>query len=75
MAALSKCCRYLGLHIILFLKDANYRRRNSMFRKVCAIAVVFVLILTLAAGCQKAEESDKVKVGFIYVGPAGDKGW
>jgi basic membrane protein A len=46
-----------------------------MFRKVCAIAVVFVLILTLAAGCQKAEESDKVKVGFIYVGPAGDKGW
>ena len=46
-----------------------------MFRKVCSIAVVLVMILMmLATGCTQ-NESENLKVGFIYVGPAGDKGW
>lgn len=46
-----------------------------MFKKFCSIALVAVMILMMfATGCAK-NENEKMKVGFIYVGPAGDKGW
>ncbi|HBN82983.1 MAG TPA: BMP family ABC transporter substrate-binding protein, partial [Clostridiales bacterium] len=54
----------------------NLRRRNSMFRKVCAIALVFIMIfMMLTTGCTQKESEDQIKVGFVYVGPAEDKGW
>ena len=28
-----------------------------------------------ATGCQRASAADKLKVGFIYLGPVGDLGW
>ncbi len=46
-----------------------------MFKKFCSIALVIVMVISiLATGCAK-KENDDVRVGFIYVGPAGDKGW
>lgn len=35
----------------------------------------FALAVTLAAASGTAEAQDKLKVGFIYVGPVGDFGW
>lgn len=46
-----------------------------MFKKFCSIAVVFVMLFSiLATGCSQSGD-ETTKVGFIYVGPAGDKGW
>jgi len=39
------------------------------------VAIAFVLGLT-AVGCSKSgAKSDKIKVGFVYIGPIGDGGW
>lgn len=47
-----------------------------MFKKVCSIALVLVMIsMMFATGCTKSESQEQIKVGFVYVGPAEDKGW
>ena len=37
------------------------------------LSVVFTMLLTLPLSLANADE--KLKVGFIYVGPVGDHGW
>ena len=50
-----------------------------MFKKVLSLMLVLCMVFTLAAltGCQDKDKStdDKIKVGFIYVGPKNDGGW
>lgn len=50
-------------------------------KKVFTVLLVILLSLTLTAGCAQqapapAEQpKEKLKVGFIYIGPVGDAGW
>ncbi len=38
--------------------------------------LLLIAAIMLIAGCGgKAEKSDKIKAGFVYVGPVGDAGW
>ena len=37
--------------------------------------LVVFLLLALCAGAGAVQAADKLKVGFIYVGPVGDFGW
>lgn len=38
--------------------------------------LLVVMVLALAAGCGRREDTeDKMKVGFVYIGPPGDHGW
>lgn len=59
-----------------------------MFKRILAFVMILALAISVFTGCgNKAEEtkggspeagneaSDKLKVGFIYVGPIGDGGW
>lgn len=59
-----------------------------MFKRILAFVMILALAISAFTGCaNKAEEtkgesqeagnesSDKLKVGFIYVGPIGDGGW
>jgi basic membrane protein A len=46
-----------------------------MFSGKVFAAAAGVALATLAAGSAVAQPKDKVKVGFIYVGPVGDHGW
>jgi len=55
------------------------KRGKNMFKKVLSLMLVLCMVFTLAAltGCQDKDKStdDKIKVGFIYVGPKNDGGW
>ena len=42
-------------------------------KKLCLLAAAATL--ALAAACSGASAADKLKVGFIYLGPVGDFGW
>lgn len=42
---------------------------------VCALALTLAATLTIAGAVQTADAQDKLKVGFVYVGPIGDHGW
>ncbi len=44
-------------------------------RKFISMAVALTAGLVLAAGAPVAHAAEKLKVGFIYVGPVGDFGW
>ncbi len=46
-----------------------------MKRLTCLILIVVVAILMLACGAEKKADNNKLKVGFVYVGPIGDGGW
>jgi basic membrane protein A and related proteins len=50
----------------------GYMSEYKGFKKVIGAAVVGAAAVMLATGVQAA---DKLKVGFIYVGPVGDHGW
>lgn len=50
-------------------------------KRVFTVLLVILLSLTLIAGCAKqapapsGQSEEKLKVGFIYIGPVGDAGW
>ncbi|MBS7539824.1 BMP family ABC transporter substrate-binding protein [Ancylobacter lacus] len=44
-------------------------------RKFISMAVALTAGLVLAAGAPVAHAAEKLKIGFIYVGPVGDFGW
>ena len=53
-----------------------------MFKKLAAVLVMVMILSITITACGKKEEAadtetpkEKFKVGFIYVGPAGDAGW
>lgn len=70
---------FLGVSINL----KSYREEKIEMKKVFTVLLVILLSLTLVAGCtQKApapapadQPKEKLKVGFIYIGPVGDAGW
>jgi basic membrane protein A len=47
-------------------------RRNLMRKTLIAAAAVMI---TAGASLFSASAADKLKVGFIYLGPIGDLGW
>ena len=46
-----------------------------MLRRTFLGTAAMALALALTGGVHAASHSDKVKVGFVYVGPVGDGGW
>src|SRR5262249_39598734 len=54
--------------------DPNMRKSGGFMRIAIILRAVagLVLLLAMAVG---AVAADKVKVGFVYVGPIGDHGW
>ncbi len=53
-----------------------------MFKRKISILLVLILVISIFASCSKevsenpgSNSEDKLKVGFIYVGPIGDGGW
>jgi simple sugar transport system substrate-binding protein len=50
--------------------DRQVSNRSDPMKRLLIIAV-----LTLAAACGSAFAADKLRIGFIYVGPVGDFGW
>ena len=46
-----------------------------MFSEKVLGALAGATVLALSATGAVAQAKDKIKVGFIYVGPVGDHGW
>jgi simple sugar transport system substrate-binding protein len=56
------------------------RKKENSMRRAFAIAGIVALACAIASlgACQKEEgaaSAEKVKAGFVYIGPAGDYGW
>ena len=56
-----------------------FRRRRRKMKKIFAVAVALIMVLTLSfglVGCgESEEESETLKVGFLYLGTAQDGGF